>query len=97
VKTLLTYDLALELYQKSRNLAWSRFEKDQFERAILSILLNLREGSAKPTSKDRRRFYYIALGSLREVQTLLELKNHDEQFRLADRVGACLYRLCHRT
>ncbi|MBI3534569.1 MAG: four helix bundle protein [Deltaproteobacteria bacterium] len=40
---------------------------------MLSIPLNLAEGSAKPTSPDRRKFYFIALGSLREVQTLLAL------------------------
>ena len=35
--------------------------KDQFKRAASSIVLNLAEGSAKPTAKDRKKFYYISL------------------------------------
>ena len=31
------------------------------------------EGSAKQTEKERRRFYYIALGSQRELHCILEL------------------------
>ena len=38
--------------------------KDQFDRALLSVILNVAEGSAKPTVKDCKRFYAIALGSL---------------------------------
>jgi four helix bundle protein len=67
----------------------------QFERACLSIALNLSEGSARPTERDRRRFYFIALGSLREVQTLLDLYGTPELISQADTLGAHLYRLCH--
>jgi four helix bundle protein len=94
---LRTLDLALNLYRQSRGLAWTKIEKDQFERAILSVLLNLQEGSSRPTAKDRRRFYYIALGSFREAQLLLELRDHRELLPQADVVGAHLYRLCTRT
>ena len=69
--------------------------KDQFQRASLSIVLNLGEGSAKPTAKDRRRFYFIAFGSLREIQTILDLMGHDELIEKADILAAHLYRLCH--
>ncbi len=41
--------------------------KNQFQRAMLSIVLNLAEGSAKSSHKERRKFYEISLGSLREV------------------------------
>ncbi len=56
-------------------------------------MLNTSEGSAKPTVKDRKRFYAIALGSCREVQTLLMLLKQDELFQLSDQVGGCLYKL----
>ena len=58
-------------------------------------MLNTSEGSAKPTEKDRRRLYGIALGSCRETQTLLMLLGRKELFELADAVGGCLYRLTY--
>ena len=67
--------------------------KDQFERALLSIVLNLAEGSGKLTRKDRRRFYSIALGSLREVQALLDLTQCHKQLKDSDPLAASLYRL----
>ena len=42
-------------------------------RASESILLTLAEGSAKPTAKDRARYYSMALGSFRESQVILSL------------------------
>ena len=97
MKRFITFDLALNLYRQSRNLVWTSIEKDQFERAILSVLLNLREGSSRPTAKDRRRFYSIALGSFRETQLLLELRGYTELVKQADILGAHLYRLRLRT
>jgi hypothetical protein len=64
-------------------------------RASLSIVLNLAEGSAKPTEKDRKRFYAIALGSCRETQSLLLILKQDELFGLADKVGGGVYLLTH--
>ena len=52
--------------------------KDQLERASLSIVLNLAEGSAKTTAKERARFYSIAYASLRETQVLLEILEQTE-------------------
>ena len=97
MKNFRTYQLALEFYRESQKIRWNGPMKDQFERAVLSIPLNLAEGSAKPTAKDRRKFYRIALGSLREVQCLLELAGHRELFVKADILAAHLYRLCLRT
>jgi four helix bundle protein len=48
-----TYQLAKELYKKAQGLKMNGVLKNQFERALLSIPLNLAEGSAKPTSKDK--------------------------------------------
>ena len=93
-KQFKTLDLALELYRESRALAWKHYQKDQYLRAIQSVVLNLSEGSAKPTAKDRKRFYFIALGSLREVQALLEMGDFLTQVKKADVVAAHLYKLC---
>ena len=88
-----TYRLAVHLYGVCKKVPAPYFERDQLLRAALSVVLNLAEGSAKPTAKDRRRFYAIALGSLREVQAILEVLARKAEFAVADRVGASLYRL----
>ncbi len=88
-----TYPLSKELYGVCKNVPAVHFERDQLLRAALSAVLNLAEGSAKPTGKERRRFYSIALGSLREVQAILEVLQRKTESEVADRVGACLYRL----
>jgi four helix bundle protein len=89
-------DLALELYQQCKEIRLPHHLKDQLMRAAASVCLNLGEGSAKSTPKERLRFYGIALASCREVQTVIAmettaLKSLSEP---ADRLGAHLYKLC---
>ncbi|MDR5886692.1 four helix bundle protein [Vreelandella janggokensis] len=43
--------------------------KDQITRSGLSIPSNIAEGMARPTTKDRVKFLYIALGSCAELRT----------------------------
>ena len=91
-----TYQISLELYRAAEKVKGLRYDlKDQLLRASSSICLNLAEGSAKPTVKDRKKFYFIALGSCREVQTVIEMKRNEigELHALADRLGGSLYRL----
>ena len=91
-----TYQLALELYRGCEKLKLTHHMKDQLNRASLSICLNLAEGSAKPTPKEKKRFYAIAMGSCRETQALLEIVNEKELFSLSDRIGGMIYRLVYR-
>ena len=56
-----TYQLAINFYRNSNKLSLREPLRNQFHRASLSIVLNLAEGSAKPTAKDRRKFYRIGL------------------------------------
>ena len=92
-----TYRLAVQFFYKSNNLNLKGPMKNQFQRASLSIVLNLAEGSAKPTAKDRKKFYEISLGSLREAQAILNLIKHQELITEADKLGAFLYKLCQNT
>jgi four helix bundle protein len=69
--------------------------KDQLERATLSIVLNLAEGSGKPTKAEKRRFYSIALGSVREAEALLRILKQAETLKLLDRIGGMVYCLVH--
>ena len=94
MKNFRTYQLALELYQKGIKVKVScRILRDQYQRALLSIVLNVAEGSGKGRSNDRRRFYEIAMGSLREVQALLTILDEKDLFAKADQIGAHLYKL----
>ena len=47
--------------------------KNQLGRATLSILLNIAEGSAKFSSKDRKNFLVIARGSVFECSALIQV------------------------
>ena len=95
IRGFLTYDLAVQLYHSCDVLKAKAHIRDQLSRAALSIVLNIAEGSGKPTLSDRRRFYAIALGSTRETQALLSLINQGELLSLADRIGGMIYRLIH--
>jgi four helix bundle protein len=53
------------------------YARDQLGRASLSIILNIAEGSAKFSNKDRRNFYVTARGSTFECAALTTFL-HDE-------------------
>jgi four helix bundle protein len=94
LKNFRSYPLAVELHRECKAKSLPLYLKDQLLRASSSIALNLSEGSAKPTAKDRRRFYVIAFASLREVQALIGLEHSLESLRApADVLGAHLYKL----
>ncbi len=91
-----TLELAEAFYQNSKGLRLPGHLKSQYLRACSSISLNLAEGSAKPTVADRKKYYFIALGSLRECQAILRLHGQIEVdlYNKANFLGACLYKLC---
>ena len=98
MKNFRTYNLSAEFYKKSRNLNLKGAMKGQFDRASLSIPLNLAEGWGKSTKKDRLKFFQIAFGSTRECQSLLQLSGNieTETYKLLDSVAASLYLLIKR-
>ncbi len=94
LKNFRSYQLAVQLYRDCKQKPLPSHLKDQLLRASSSIALNLSEGSARNTQKDRKRFYVIAFASLREVQSLIDLEESLESLREpADTLGAHLYRL----
>jgi four helix bundle protein len=94
LKQFQTYQLALQFYRLGQGLVLPTHLKNQFARCSSSIALNVAEGSGRVSLGDKRHFYSIALGSLRESQAVLDLANPSpELVQLADRLGACLWRL----
>ena len=92
-----SYQLALELYRECKSITLSHGLRDQLIRASSSICLNLSEGSAKPTRRDRAKFYAIAFGSCREVQTIVQMEEIAGLTELSHQLGGHLYRLCRAT
>ncbi len=90
-------ELAATLYKECEELKLRHPIKDQLLRAALSIALNLSEGSGRSTLKDQKRFYSIALGSTREVQTLMKIIKNIELMRQYDRLGALVYGLSRKS
>ena len=90
-----TLDLAKDFYQLTRHLKLPNHLKDQFLRSSASVALNLAEGNAKQSEREKYRFYEIAHGSFREAMTILSLENIKDQeiAKVGDLLGASLYKL----
>lgn len=90
-----TYDLATKAYHLGKDLKMPRHLREQFLRSLSSISLNLAEGSGKIGRKDQKRFYLIAMGSMRETEAICELAQikHSDFLLTLNHTAACLYRL----
>ncbi len=90
-----TFQISVSFYQECQTIKLPRHLKDQMNRSSSSISLNLAEGYGKATYKDQRKFFHIALGSLRESQSILILSSltDGKAFQIADHLGASLYKL----
>lgn len=92
MKKFRTYDMALDFYKHcQKRTVTQSIIKDQLARASLSIVLNIAEGSGKMTNPDRKRFYAIAMGSLRETQAILQILDVEALTIQSDKLAAHLY------
>ena len=70
------YRLAVEFHVFSMKLvarSGIRNIRDQLERASLSVVLCIAEGTGRTTPKDKKRFYSMARGSATECAALLDI------------------------
>ncbi|MCB9091288.1 MAG: four helix bundle protein [Halobacteriovoraceae bacterium] len=92
-KDFKTYQLAKKLYLHCQKLKLKSHMKNQLDRASLSIVLNIAEGSGKLSMKDRARFYQIALGSLRKTYAILDILNEINKLKDCEVLAAHLWKL----
>ena len=95
MKSFRTLDLSVEFYELTEKSDLHGNLRDQLLRAASSISLNLSEGNAKRTEKEKKRYYHTAYASCQECKTILRLaKIKDSELnRIADHLGASLYNL----
>ena len=58
------------------------YAKNQLGRASLSIVLNIAEGCAKFTKKDRRSFFVIARGSVFESAAMIDILHAENEIEV---------------
>lgn len=95
MKTFRTLELAIEFYDSICQLELTGHLKDQLFRAATSVPLNLSEGNAKRTQKEKKRFYHTAYASCQECKTILRLAKVQDPniIDAADKLGAWIYKL----
>jgi four helix bundle protein len=99
MKTLKCYQLSVTFYKNCRNITLPAFLKTQLLRAASSATLNIAEGHGRSSTNDRKHFYSIAYGSIKECQAIFDL--HDEHLScelidLLDHLAASTYLLIKR-
>lgn len=95
MKTFRTLDQAVEFYKLTDELNIVGHMRDQLSRAASSIALNLSEGNAKFSVKEKKRYYKMAYGSVKECKTIFKLINNTDTVieQKADHLAASLYKL----
>ena len=95
MKTFRTLELSEKFYQMSEETDLKGNLRDQLLRASSSIALNLAEGNAKQSVKEKKRYYRTAYASLKECQTISKLGKVDDKeiIGTADYLGASLWKL----
>lgn len=78
---------------------------EQLRRAILSVPLNITEGNARLSDKEKRQFLNIAFGSLKEAKyilffckdiSLLDEKKYTDYYSKLDELSRILYSILHK-
>ena len=95
LKDFRLYRVAIRFYQLCKPLDLPADSKDQLLRAASSIGRNLGEGYGRILPRDKKRFYRIALGSVRECATVFEQECVRDAVLvdLADFLGGGLWKL----
>ena len=98
-----TTSLAVSVHNLLKTLKPSgKFMKNQIERSVSSVVLNISEGNGR-FGKDRKYHFTVALGSLKETESALnllhqygEIELSKELEKLIDECTAILWTLIHK-
>jgi four helix bundle protein len=95
MKSFKTLELSEKFYHMSESTDLKGVLRDQLLRASSSIALNLAEGNAKRTVREKKRFYQIAYASVQECKMIFRLGRikDEELIDTADKLGAWIYNL----
>lgn len=96
LKNFRAFELSVIFYKECKKVKLPYAMKDQLGRAASSVSLNLMEGSAKPSRKERMRFYGFSFASIREIQAIIRLEDLASLNPMADHLAAILYKLTHQ-
>jgi four helix bundle protein len=83
-------ELTKEIYKITNRLpSEERFNMiQQARRAVLSVKLNLAEGSSRKSAQERKRYYEISRGSMIEIDALLETAVDLGYFEMKELINA---------
>lgn len=93
---LRSYQLAVQFYGEAKGVKLPNGLKNQFTRAASSVALNLSEATGKSSMRERVRFFEIAMGSIRECQSITELERDsftEQLLDLLDHLAASTFKL----
>jgi four helix bundle protein len=98
MQTFRAYQLARRFHAEIAPLQLKRPMGSHLRRAASGAALNLAEGYGRQSLSDQRRFFVIALGSIRECQAVFDLAGDAvsaAQRDLLDHLAASVWRLLH--
>lgn len=89
------YRIAIDFYKACKKLDLPPGAKDQLLRAARSVGNNSAEGYSRFLCRDKRRFYRIAYGSVKECMFVFDQEEVEdtELLDMVDHLGAGLYKL----
>ena len=95
MKNFRTYNLSINFYKECLKLQVNNTLRNQLTRASSSIALNLAEGNGRKQINDRKHFFQIAYGSLKECESILDITINTPQSLIiqANILGAHIYKL----
>ena len=98
MKNFRTYQLSIQFNRATSKATVPGHLRNQLLRAASSVTLNLGEGYGRIQKGDQRRFFEIALGSLRECQACFALSDGipRELEDLTDHLAASLWKLIQK-
>jgi four helix bundle protein len=78
-------ELNVEIFQFLKsNFNLNSYLVNQLSRAVISMVINIAEGSGKPTNKSKRNFYSIARSSVYECVSLFDIMLAEKSIKLEE-------------